>query len=117
MSDAQINFTIWIVIILSVMTYCKYVLGYSFSEVMKDAIREFKSLLKGDFSAESINAGVVVALIVIVLLYVFMNTGSRMVNGASSGKVMAPNFSELIVLCGMIGVFGIICVYVLRFNR
>lgn len=114
MTTGETHSAIFLVVILAVATYAKFVLGYSAKEYFRLFFGEFRALLNADSKPAAINAfGVVVASFVLVanaLMPQFTKLLTLASEPPSTGSDLGPAFA----VASFIFLASFLCVHLIR---
>ena len=106
------NLIIGIIIILFVLTFFKFVLGYSMKENVKLLFSEFRDLLSVKVTSKSINAASIICCCIISLTHMLAATAKEVFYFSQSKSTNITIYDPIVYII-TIAVFAVICIRLL----
>lgn len=109
---------LWVALILFIMTFGKYILGFSHKDFFVTIVSELKDLGNLKFSIGALNALGAIAVITLSVLYGFSSSVRQVISllGSSPKDVSGIDFSEIIVIVLVVAFYQLLCVHLCKNN-
>jgi hypothetical protein len=109
MTESQNNILFLVALVLATLTYAKFVLKISATDIIEIFLKEFKSLLKMNLSPLSINAACIIVSLILVMIIAVSSSVKSLIYGVLSPGSSEPVYASPIFLLFFVLLFALFC--------